>query len=393
MRSVIQRFWHNRRGQALPLLVLMLPLVVGVAGLSVTVGTVYTAQAKLQNAVDAAALAGAQEMAQQTATSPANQSSIITGNDPIAANPSVSITTSSVGPAVLATAQVMVPGTFAALFGHQTFTVRARAEAVYGAGQAFNYAVFQGDPNPADQELVLNGNDKVTGDNGVAASVHSNNDLLLNGHVGVSGSCGGNPSVTLNGNSSCDGGLINNAPEIPMPDWTPSQTESSNATVVGSASNPTGFTVSGDGTASGNYLIYGNLTINGNSQVNGHFVVIDGNIVINGDATVTGSLVDYGGSITLNGNVTQTSGTGLAIAAFSANGRPTSGTAGSITLNGHVTVNSLLYAPDNNITLNGDIRVNGAVVGYHDTLNGNVGVTYSGSEVAAAPVQQVALIQ
>lgn len=393
MRAAIQRLWNNRRGQALPLVVLMLPLVVGVAGLSVTVGTVYTAQAKLQNAVDAAALAGAQEMAQKTASSPANQTAIITGNDPIAANTSVSITTSSVGPAVLATAQVTVPGTFAALFGKKTFTVRARAEAVYGAGQAFNYAVFQGDPHPADPELVLNGNDQVTGQNGDAASVHSNNDLLLNGHVHVSGSCGGDPAVTVNGDTSCDGGLINNAPEIAMPDWTPSQTESSNATVVGSASNPIGYTVTGDGTASGNYIIYGNLTISGNSQVNGHFVVIDGNIVINGDATVTGSLVDYGGSITLNGNVNQTSDAGLAIAAFSANGQPTTGTAGSITVNGNVTVNSLLYAPDNNITLNGNVSVNGAVVGYHDTLNGNVGITYSGTEVAASPVQQVALIQ
>ncbi len=393
MRSMMQRLWHNKRGQALPLVVLMLPVLVGVAGLSVTVGTVYTAQAKLQNSVDAAALAGAQEMAKQTAVSPANQASLITANDPGASHVTITTVQSPVGPAVLASAEVTVPGSFAALFGHKSFTIRTHAEAVYGAGQAFNFAVFQGDSNPSGQELVLNGNDKVAGEDGVAASVHSNNDLLINGHVSVTGSCGGNPAVTLNGDTSCAEGTINNAPEIPMPNWTPAQTAPQDATTVGSASDPSGLTVSGGDSLNGNYIIYGNLVINGNAQVNGHFVVIGGNIVINGDATMTGSLVDYGGSITLNGNVSQTSTNGLAIAAFSSNGQPTSGTAGSITLNGNVTVNSILYAPDNNITLNGRVSVNGAVVGYHDTLNGNIKVNYSGTEVEAAPVQQVALIQ
>lgn len=391
MTNPLRRLWHRgmrRQGQALPLVALALPVIVGMAGLSVTVGSVYVAQAKLQSAVDAAALAGAREMTSNDPSAPADQVNLITANDPAATHAAIGVTSTPM-PAVAAVANATVPGSFASLFGLKSFTLHARALASYGAGQAFNYAVFQGDPHSADPELVLNG------DTHVAGSVHSNNDLLLNGHVNATGSCGGDPHVTLNGSTSCSAEIIQPAPQVPMPVWTPQEVQPANAQTIGSPSNPVGMTITGNSSVSGNYIVYGNLTIGGGATVNGHFLVESGSVTVNGNAAITGSLTVFGGGIVLNGNVSQSGGGALALAAFSTNGHASAsgGQDGSIVLNGAVTVNSLLYAPDSAITLNGDVTVNGAVVGYTDVLNGNVGVNYSASQVNAAPVQQVALIR
>lgn len=188
MKTFKNKIWNHagwawlkpRRGQVLPLIAIALPLLIGLAGLSLTVGTVYFGQAKLQNAVDAAALAGAQEMNTGDARAPADQASLVTQDDS-AATHIVLKTLTNPPHTVMATAQAQVPGTFAALFGIHHFTVKAQARAAYGAGAPFNYAVFQGDPHAGDPELILNGNTHVTSPAGSGADVHSNNDLLLNG--------------------------------------------------------------------------------------------------------------------------------------------------------------------------------------------------------------------
>ncbi len=393
---------HTRRGQVLPLVAIALPLLIGLAGLSLTVGTVYFGQQKLQNAVDAAALAGAQEMNTADAQAPGDQAALVTQDDPAATH--VVVQTQTTPPnTVRAQAQAQVPGTFAALFGIKTFTVKAQAVASYGAGQPLNYAVFQGDPHAGNPELLLNGNTHVTSLNLSDANVHSNNTVYLNGHVTVAGSCGGHPAATVNGNSACQHGLIQNAPEVAMPQWTVAQTTPPGATVIGTPSNPKGLTIHGHTTENGNYMIYGPLTIQGNSTVLGHYVVEDGNVIINGNATIQGSLTVFGGGIYCGGNISQAGGGNLALTAFTAN-RQTAANAtsanpgnppspGSIVLNGNVRVHSVLYAPDSYIDLNGNITVNGAVVGYQDVLNGNVTITYNSAEITAVPVRQVALIQ
>ena len=304
-----------------------------------------------------------------------------------------------------ASAQAQVPSTFAALFGIHHFTVKAQAQASYGAGAPFNYSVFQGDPHAGDPELLLNGDTQVTSSTGSQADVHSNNNLLLNGNPSVEGSCGGNPSATVNGNSSdsCQGGLIAPAPEISMPQWTISEATPPGATVIGSPSNPVGDTISGNTTLNGNYVIYGNLMIQGNSMVLGHYLVEDGSIIVNGNATMQGSFTVFGGGIYLGGDVTQSQGGSLALTAFTANRQIAANATtpkphnppspGSIVLNGNIMVYSILYAPDSYIDLNGNITVNGAAVGYSDELNGNIAIQYNPVDITAVPVHQVALIQ
>lgn len=398
-------WWRAREGQALAIVALTLPLMIGMAGVGVTVGTVYYSQAQLQSAVDAAALAGAQALSAGDPGAPTSQQSLVTANDPSAVD--VSVSTSPTNPSeVVATATDNAPGTFAALFGHRTFTITAHAAALASPGQAFNYAVFQGDPNASDPPLLLNGNPSILSANGSpTADVHSNNQLKLNGNVRVDGSCSGNPTVTLIGNSSCAGGIVQPAPQIAMPQWTPSQVSPANATTVGSASNPVGMTVNGNSTATGNYIVYGNLIIAGNSTVTGHYLVEDGNIIFNGNATVNGSLVTFGGGILVNGNYTiSQDGSGpLVMAAFTSNGQVSSSAAnpgpdnppnpGSIELNGNVTVGGVLYAPDSYIDGNGNLNLNGAVVGYQVHISGNLTLVQPTNVPTFIPVQQVTLVQ
>lgn len=85
-------WWSHKHGQVLPLVAIALPVLVGMTGVSLTVGTLYFAQAKLQNAVDAAALAGAQEMTTADATAPGDQARLITQDDAAATNPTGSRT-------------------------------------------------------------------------------------------------------------------------------------------------------------------------------------------------------------------------------------------------------------------------------------------------------------
>lgn len=395
---------RRRKGQALVLVALMLPLLLGMAGAGVTVGTVYYSQAKLQNAVDAAALAGGRALFSQGNASAANgQTAIVTQNDPNANNVSVAVSPSNPN-IVVASANVSAPGSFASLFGHPTFLVKAKAAAEVGPGAAFNYAIFQGDTHASDPALTLSGTDTVTsGTNQNNADVHSNNNLNLTGSVNVAGSCGANPTVTLTGKSNCAAGVIQSAPEISMPKWTPREVSPQNATTVGSPTNPVGMTITGSSSSSGNYIVYGNLTIDANSNVTGHYLVEDGNIIIHGNSEVAGSLVTFGGGIRLSGKITQSGGGYLALAAFTKNGTVSpdatahmtgnSPTPGAIILAGNVTINSAIYAPDSYILATGTDTINGSVVGYRVNLKSHVNVLDNPAANSALPVQQVTLIQ
>lgn len=396
MRRVrISRVWR-KEGQSLVIVALMLPVLLGVAGAGVTVGTVYYAQSRLQNAVDAAALAAAKTMeTTNNAAEAENQSALVSQDDSAARDATVTVSSSPTD-SVLATAsaQSSTAGGFAAVFGHSRFGIQAQAKAAVSPGGPFNFAVFQGDPNPSQPPLTFNGTDQVLSPTpGNTANVHSNNDVLLNGNVTVQGSCGGDPSVSVGGNSSCAAGTIAPAPQVAMPVWSANQVTPPNATTIGSASNPTGLTVNGSASLSGNDVIYGNLVFSGDDTVTGHFLVY-GNIVVNGNCVITGSLTSIGGSVTLNGNVAVNGSGGLAVVALTANGSTSNSTSGpgSITVNGGVSINSTLYAPNGGIVLNGNDTVNGSIVGYAVTMNGTVNVTPNAADNAALPVQQVMLL-
>lgn len=381
-------WWQKKDGQTLILMLAALGIVITMVAVSLTVGTLYIAKTRLQNAVDAAALAGAQvaAVAGQSALAP-GEANLIAQEVPGAVG---QLSVEQEQRMVTANARVTVPATFAAIVGISHFTVRSRALASYGPGAAFNYAIFQGDPDPSNPSLTIHGHDSVIG------SVHSNNNLDLTGNLNISGSCGGAPRVTSTGNGSCGGGFIQNAPEVPMPQWTPTEATPSNATIYGSPSDPTGFTLTAQNDQTGNAIIYGNLTVTGGAAISGHYLVY-GNVTLNGHGGITGdggSITAYNGSITLNGDVSSSalSSAGIALATLNSTGQPDP-SVDSITVNGNGRVTGALYAPNGQITVNGNVKIKGQVIGYRVLINGSTTVNYSNATLAAVPVHQPVLVQ
>jgi hypothetical protein len=388
-----------RQGQVIPLIAIALPVLIGMAGVSLTVGTVYFAQAKLQNAVDSAALAGAKEMTTQDANAPGDQTTLVTQDDAAATQVSVVSQTTPPG-TVLATATATVPGTFAAIFGYKTFTIHAQAVAQYGPGPAFDYAIFQGSNSTP---LTFNG-----GGNHVTGSIHSNNGIVFSGGGNkVTGAVDASGAVTQNGGGNSFGQVLQNQASIGMPQWTVPQLSPSNSTVV---QGP--YTITG--TVNGNIIVDGNATIGGGVTINGSIETIGGSLTFKGGGdTVTGNVTTNGGSVTFDGggnvidgyliavggNIKNNGGgvsfgnpSGiLTVAAFSQNG-----VGGSITWNGGGNAETgVVYAPDGTITFNGGGNsFTGSIVGDQVTFNGGGSpVVWKQSALQNIPDQQVALIQ
>ena len=131
-------------GQALVLTVIFLVVLLGFAGLAIDVGHAYLVQRQLQASVDAAALAGAQEMpAQSQARLTAVSYGPTAGTNPVVGssiNPNTDITFKCVRAvgcssrrspqnAITVSAKSDVPTWFAKLFGKSAFTVHAKATA------------------------------------------------------------------------------------------------------------------------------------------------------------------------------------------------------------------------------------------------------------------------
>jgi Flp pilus assembly protein TadG len=432
-----------RQGQVLPLVALGLPLIIGMAGLSITIGSLYLSETRLQNAVDAAALAGAQEMAAGDASAVASQATLITQNDPAAANATVSAEYTPFD-TVVASATATIPGSFAALFGHKTFTLTARAVAQYGPGTPFDYAVFQGSTNTANP-LTFNGSDTVQG------SIHSNGNIDLTGSVSISGAVNAAGNITETGNDST-GPLEPHQLVLSMPKW-----DVPAPPTVESASTTSSITLNGNQTRQGNWIVTGSVTINGSNNVidgtiettngatitvngssnvitgslialgggsiviNGGNNTVDGSVVASGGGSITyggnetiegtteidnatasnaiitldggvvadGPVLAKGGSVSLNGHDQADNGAGLVIAAL-ANGQ---GVGGDITVNGGVSCTGVLYAPNGTIVFNGGDAVSGAVVADYVTANGSVSIAWNAQTLTNLPSAGVALIQ
>ncbi len=354
----------GRRGQSFVIVAVAMVVLLGIAALSLTYAQLSYARGQVQNAVDAAALAGAQLAS--TGTSPTTDQAWLKQQN-MGPDGTMTITDSrSIPDGIRATATVQLPAGFASLFGIKQFTVRETAVATYGAGAAFDYAVFQGDSTPSDPPLRLYGSDVVQGD------AHSNDNLHLIGATSVQGSCTASGSATSTGAGGCDSGMTSGTPTVAMPVWTAAQLTAHATRVIGSPSNPTGYTFSGSTALGGNWVVYGSVTISGS-------------------ITGPGSITAIGGSITIKGSAVMGSsgGVGVALSALPSTEVPNPG----ITLKGSHVISGILYAPAGAIVVKGSAVITGALVGYHVSTGGSTVVDYNASQQAAVPVQSVQLVQ
>ncbi len=363
------RRFLGRRGQSIILLVGFLVALMGGVAASITVGTVYFAQTRLQNAVDAAALAGAQSEMQ--GGSPTTNQGYLTQQNMPQAEVSVSNLTNPPN-AVQALGKVTVPGSFASLFGIKQFTVRARGVAQITVQAPFKYALFEG----ARSTLSVSGDTKVYGD------AHSNGNMALSGNNCITGTMTvGDTGSSVSGSEKCTT-TFTQIPYVPMPNWTLAQVTPQNATVIsGAGCNSIPQTLTG------NYILYCNWNTSGQVTVDGDVLVEPGySISISGQLVISGSFTVDNGSISISGGVTQDMpGQGAALAAL--NG-------GNISISGNSKIDGVLYAPGGSINLSGNQKVSGAVIGEYVNLSGAKTITYNVQNPPKdLPIEQVALIQ
>jgi hypothetical protein len=131
----------KERGQSLVLSLLFLTVLVGMAAITVDVGSWYRAHRKLQANADAAALAGAQELPKDTAAARATALAYAETNDGGLKSEDVKFRTTVVpNDTIEVVTDRPAPGFFAQLFGRGLVDVRAKAAARTGTPSKARWA-------------------------------------------------------------------------------------------------------------------------------------------------------------------------------------------------------------------------------------------------------------
>lgn len=347
----------HEQGSVIVLVALFMTVFLGMCAMVVDIGALYAKQSQLQNAIDSAVLAAAQELPNTTnAKVVADQYMVLNGFSPTDAI----ITFSEANKRINISGSKQVNYVFAAVLGFNSSIVSTSASATNGsAPNAFKYALFSGSTSST---LVLNGsNQTVTGDS------HSNEDFLANGSkILITGACEAVETVVVNGSNISLGTIVENAPFIDMPDF--SDTIKTLATEAGQ-----------------NYV--GNKTYNGsNIDVNSP-IYVTGNLTVNGSHFYGKGTIVATGTIDFNGSNLYNSGDD-SVCFYSKSG--------NITINGsNAVLNGMVYAPNGTVTMNGSNQtVYGRVIGNKVTINGsNLNITSGDKDLKSLPFGGVKLVR
>jgi Flp pilus assembly protein TadG/cytoskeletal protein CcmA (bactofilin family) len=367
-QHIIKRL-HDQRGVVAILFVLLLPVLLGFAALTIDMTRLNLARIELQNAADAAALAGtlslhdtggdpynwtaAENKAMELAHSnkangsliPANNVQIQTGywnlqsRDWTDVSPSYTPVTGDF-PAVRVTIAHSLNLFFAPILGINERNVQASAVAILklkNKKRPIDYAIFSGSTT---KQLNMNG----SGFN-ITGSVHTNEKLRINGSsITITEAAEAVGTVTTNGSGINIGERLPDASVIDMPDYSEAIAE---AAAAAHQTYNSSYTINGGHITSDPIYVQGNnhtITVNGSGFTATGAVMGDGNITINGSGMASGD---------------------SQVCFYSKNG--------DITLNGsNYTLNGVLYAPNGKITINGsNVTINGSVVGNEVRINGS----------------------
>jgi len=360
-------FLKNQEGAVAVLVGIMIAAIMGFVGLALDVGNLMVTKTEMQNAVDAAACAGALQLPDQSKAN-AEANTILQSNGFPSATVTPTYPTNATWsgnsvPAISIIFTQTVPTLFMRVLGITSVQLSAQAEAVLlnsssGLPPPFTY---NGSPNTlfSVNNLIMNGSQSVKGSIFTDAKLTMNGSEVITGNaVGVTGitMCGSEKidgfaqadtvkDITMVGSEQIIGGTQAGASNMSLPDFSQAIINAtSSANTYNSSQTFNGIT-----SGSGPIYVKGDVTINGSVSWSG-CILATGNIIINGSSQVTGSnqvfLYSSNGNITMNG--TTSFGTG--------------GTNGS---------NVIAYAPNGTIIINGSSTWYGLVVGNQLTLNGS----------------------
>jgi Flp pilus assembly protein TadG len=362
MQRFMRNFCCGQRGSVSIITALFMAVLIGFLAFSVDVGIVLSEESSLQNAIDAASLAAAQDLPDTTkATATANQYIRLNGYEPS----NISITFSNSNNTINIAGSKEVPYAFARVLGLTGVNIYPRTAATKtGLGAAFSYALFSGNPS---YTLTITGSGQYIGGN-----AHSNYKFIMTGSsqtitgsgeavsqfsitgsgVTIGGMCEGSSITTTGSGIQIGSKVFSSAPLIDMLDF--SDLIKSQAEAAGQ--------------------VY-----NGNKIFTGSGIDIDSPIYVNGDVTITGSQFTGKGCILATGNITftgsgLTSNSGDAVCFYSQNG--------NIAITGSsAVVDGILYAPKGTISITGSgVTVNGRVIADKLLLTGSSYRIVSGTD-------------
>lgn len=356
----MMKILSEERGSVIVMVAAAMIIFVAAAGLVVDVGFFYLHKAKMQNGVDAAALAGAAALPSTAgAESAADQYTQLNGLDPGNLDAIFSESNRRIDVRYTRLFETF----FMKILGIDTVNVSVVAAAqLAGPGRAFDFTIFSGSLLDI---LPINGSRLY-----VDGSVHSNEDLRVNGSgITITGVAEAVGKFFVNGTNISIGAQESGVDVVPMPDYS--------AEIAEQAANA-------------------NQVFNCNKTYNGSLINVNGNIHVNGSVSLNGNRISGSGAILasgtsgdiyINGNIISANA-GDQVALYSENG--------DIHINGNnITIDGILYAPNGSIHINGTgITINGRIVGQTVALNGtNLTVNGASTAVTSLPSAGVQLVK
>ena len=379
MRSIWKRL-RCEAGQSTVIIAMTMVVICGFAAMAIDIGRVSVERGQLQNAADAAALAGAQALpTASTAKSQAVHYAEINGVS--AANTTTTTPYKSNSSKIEVVCSATVDYTFARIFGltSTTLSARAVAEKTGMSGGAFGYAVFSG--STSDQ-MQFNSS---TLD--IAGSTHANADFQMNGSLQkISGNAEAVKafasyvsSITIGG--TCQGSSITiYGSTINVPNRV-----SSPATVI--AMPDFSADVKSEASAAGTYYTSSKLYNGGTINVNSSVYVDGGSLTIAGSNFTGQGCMVATGNIQLNGSMIRSSSSS-SVCLYSKNGDIQLNTSG-------LQIDGVLYAPNGFIQINAsNITINGRVIAKKVQINGsNVKIVSASGDLTCLPGGSVSLVE
>ena len=409
---------ESRSGQAMVIIAIMMILLLVVAGMGVDLGYMYVSRNRLQNMVDAAVLAGAQELpssydAKQAAAlcyacnlSPDNPPMPQLGIPPAEIDPNgtyynigsdefLAITpytiTGNQRPAfqiMKVKAQRKLRLFFMPLIGISTFTVCAEASGSNGSGYGSARGMVILDTE-GSSSFQLTGNADFNIPNGcLVINSTSDNAMSLNGNVTLA-----TLGTYITGNYQAWGNI--HMTPVPLIRQKPSPDPLAELP----APPITGLPSFKGGSIRGSCIVVldpgiytGKLAIGGNADVtfNPGTYVFQKGIEINGNADVTGSNVliyNQGGALSFTGNTRvnltpPASGDYAGISIFQAR---TNNNAMTITGNAGWSIQGTFYLPNAGLELQGNTKlIRSMIIAYRLSIIGNSSLRIDASEPVAA---------
>ena len=359
----MKRFIKNESGAVAIVVAFVMVGLIGFSAIVIDYGKIASQKRALQNAVDAACLAAAQDLP-NTSAAQDTTAEYLAVNAPDALLQSVVFMNDNKKVTVTATTDAQYEMA-RALFSDAGTTITATASAIKtNAFGPFDYALFSG----SDIDLL-----QFTGQNYVFGDAHSNNSVKNSATIDGTVTAVGIIDGKINATDKVSGYNV-----LPMPDFSnvmDMTAEVSQDTLLsyGATYKNGTYTMSPD---QFNEMIVAfpdkTMYINGNVTIDGSGVCATGCLIVSGDITFNGS------------GVNMSAGDAMCLASLS----------GNVTFDGGGgEFNGILYAPAGAVTFNGNINmINGSVFG--NTVNGNGGLSiyYNPDADSSVPDTEIMLV-